>query len=92
MSSVDLSPSGSPEGSLLKEVLRPGQPGQRPWQGDRVTVHYVGTLQDGGEKFDSSRDRGQPFKFNLGKSEVIRGWDVGVASMDKGELAVFTIK
>ena len=45
-----------------------------------------------GSQFDSSRDRGTKFSFNLGKGEVIKGWDVGVASMNKGELAVFTIK
>ncbi len=89
-SAVDISPSG--DGALLKEVRRQGQPGVKPWKGDRVTVHYVGTLAENGEQFDSSRDRGQPFNFNLGKSEVIRGWDEGVATMEKGEVAFFTIK
>ena len=54
-------------------------------------VHYVGTLTDG-DKFDSSRDRGDRFSFNLGKSEVIKGWDQGVATMKLGEKAMFTIK
>jgi len=50
-----------------------------------------GTLTDG-SKFDSSRDRGDKFSFNLGKSEVIKGWDQGVATMKIGEKAMFTIK
>lgn len=52
--------------------------------GDRVSVHYRGWLRDG-TMFDSSHDRGQPFSFTLGRGEVIRGWDEGVAGMRVGE-------
>lgn len=56
--------------------------------GDRVSVHYTGWLQkpDGrkGRKFDSSKDRGQPFQFVLGQGQVIEGWDEGVQGMKVG--------
>ncbi len=58
--------------------------------GHTVSVHYVGTLTDG-SKFDSSRDRGQPFSFRLGAGQVIRGWDQGVAGMKVGEVRKLTI-
>ena len=58
--------------------------------GNTVSVHYVGTL-DNGQKFDSSRDRGQPFEFKLGAGEVIQGWDIGVAGMKIGGKRKLTI-
>ncbi len=57
--------------------------GASPTKGAVVKVHYTGTLTNG-SKFDSSRDRGQPFQFVIGVGQVIRGWDEGVASMQVG--------
>lgn len=51
--------------------------------GQTISVHYVGTLEDG-TKFDSSRDRGEPFAFTLGTGQVIQGWDLGVSGMKVG--------
>ena len=62
--------------------------------GQRVKVHYTGWLwQDGqqGRKFDSSKDRGQPFSFRLGGGEVIGGWDEGVQGMQVGGTRVLII-
>lgn len=57
--------------------------GDTPKTGQKVIVHYTGTLPDG-QKFDSSRDRGQPFKFTLGVGQVIKGWDEGLSTMKVG--------
>jgi FKBP-type peptidyl-prolyl cis-trans isomerase len=65
--------------------------GPQATAGKKVGVHYTGTLLDG-KKFDSSRDRGvQPFEFELGKGQVIKGWDEGIAMMKKGGKATLII-
>jgi FKBP-type peptidyl-prolyl cis-trans isomerase len=71
----------TPTGLRVQEVA-PGQ-GKEATPGHAVSVHYTGWLPNG-EKFDSSRDRDQPFGFTLGAGEVIAGWDEGVAGMKVG--------
>ncbi|HEY6133184.1 MAG TPA: FKBP-type peptidyl-prolyl cis-trans isomerase [Rubrivivax sp.] len=63
-------------------------------QGAKVSVHYTGWLYEGGvkgAKFDSSKDRGQPFSFPLGAGHVIGGWDEGVQGMQVGGTRVLVI-
>jgi peptidylprolyl isomerase len=74
---------------LVVEIITEGT-GATPTSGQQVTVHYTGTLTDG-SKFDSSRDRNDPFTFILGVGQVIRGWDVGVAQLRVGDRARLTI-
>ncbi|CAK7348102.1 unnamed protein product [Dovyalis caffra] len=75
---------------LKKKLVKEGEGWETPSTGDEVEVHYTGTLLDG-TQFDSSRERGTPFKFKLGQGQVIKGWDEGIKTMKKGENAVFTI-
>ncbi|MDF5737869.1 MULTISPECIES: FKBP-type peptidyl-prolyl cis-trans isomerase [unclassified Nostoc] len=69
--------------SGLKYVELKEGTGATPQSGQTVEVHYVGTLEDG-TKFDSSRDRGQPFSFKIGVGQVIKGWDEGLSTMKVG--------
>ncbi|CAH1164192.1 unnamed protein product [Phaedon cochleariae] len=71
------------------ETISQGDGRTFPKTGQTVVVHYTGTLTNG-QKFDSSRDRGTPFKFNIGRGEVIKGWDEGVAQLSVGQRARLT--
>src|SRR6476469_8359735 len=88
--------STPPPTELIKTDTRAGT-GTEAASGRRVTVHYTGWLYDPaaaenkGRKFDSSRDRNDPFEFRLGGGEVIRGWDEGVAGMKVGGQRTLTI-
>jgi FKBP-type peptidyl-prolyl cis-trans isomerase FkpA len=64
--------------------------GQMARSGDAISVHYTGWLV-GGKKFDSSRDRGIPFRFQLGSRQVIQGWDRGLVGMQIGGIRRLTI-
>jgi len=74
---------------LQIEVIQKGDE-TKAKAGDTVVVHYTGTFEDG-NKFDSSVDRGVPFDFTLGAGMVIKGWDLGVEGMGKGEKRKLTI-
>ncbi len=71
------------------DIVKQGQ-GPMPKHGQTVVVHYIGMLMSG-RKFDSSRDRGEPFSFKLGAGQVIRGWDEALAMMNVGSRAKITI-
>lgn len=73
---------------VTKYVFSEGS-GDFPGDGAKVKAHYTGTLING-DKFDSSRDRGDPFEFTLGQGQVIGCWDKGFATMRKGEKALLT--
>jgi FKBP-type peptidyl-prolyl cis-trans isomerase len=81
---------------LVRAEVKPGT-GAEATAGQQVTVHYTGWLYDDskgdkkGTKFDSSRDRNEPFAFRLGGGEVIAGWDQGVAGMKVGGQRTLTI-
>ena len=71
-----------PEGCKEARLSKPG---------DKLSMHYVGTLYKDCTKFDSSRDRDEPFEFKLGAGQVIKGWDEGLRGMCVGEKRKLTI-
>ncbi|KAJ3751337.1 hypothetical protein DFH05DRAFT_1532476 [Lentinula detonsa] len=76
------------EGVTIESLL-PGDGVNFPKKNDKVRIHYVGTLLNG-DKFDSSRDRKQPFETEIGVGKVIKGWDEGVPQLSLGQMAVLT--
>lgn len=87
---VDISPEK--DGGVTKKILQEAPEGALgpPPNGFEVIAHYTGKLEDG-TKFDSSHDRNKPFTFAIGKGQVIKGWDIGFASMKVGEKALLKI-
>lgn len=98
---------GPGEGDLSKKPVIPKQTGKPPTElkaedlivgkgpaaksGDQVAVQYVGVLYDTGKEFDSSWKRNQPFNFQIGSGQVIKGWDIGVVGMKEGGRRRLTI-
>jgi FKBP-type peptidyl-prolyl cis-trans isomerase len=80
-------PPGPTKLEIVDEVVGTGAEVK---SGDKVSVHYTGTLM-GGKKFDSSRDKGTPFEFEVGKGNVIKGWDEGILGMKVGGKRKLTI-
>eukprot|EP00485_Elphidium_margaritaceum_P000610 CAMPEP_0202702646 /NCGR_PEP_ID=MMETSP1385-20130828/15599_1 /ASSEMBLY_ACC=CAM_ASM_000861 /TAXON_ID=933848 /ORGANISM="Elphidium margaritaceum" /LENGTH=127 /DNA_ID=CAMNT_0049360331 /DNA_START=35 /DNA_END=418 /DNA_ORIENTATION=+ len=75
-------------------TIKEGDNKTYPKAGDNLTMHYVGTYHGGpkhGEEFDSSIRKNKPFKFQIGKKQVIDGWDKGVLKMSLGEKAVLEV-
>ena len=70
--------------SLKIATTKQGDNTNYPKRGDKLKMHYTGVLSNG-EKFDSSRDRGEPFEFIIGVGQVIDGWDEGIIKMSKGQ-------
>ena len=85
----DISPEK--DQGVFKKILTPGSGTETPFTGDEVLVHYTGRLLNG-NVFDSSVDKNEKFKFKLGQGQVIKGWDIGVATMTRGEKCLLTCK
>ncbi|KAI9099932.1 hypothetical protein DFS34DRAFT_513867 [Phlyctochytrium arcticum] len=77
---------------LTKKIIQLGEGWDRPQKGDEVFVTYIGRLVPDGEIFDQNVNLEHPFSFKLGKGMVIKGWDCGIATMLKGEKAIFKMK
>ena len=87
---VPITPAMTKTPSGLIYVITRRSTGRLPRAGETVVVNYTGLLGSGA-KFDSSLDRGQPFKFPLGAGRVIKGWDEGIARLRVGEQATLII-
>lgn len=78
-------------GELKIETLTGGDCSRKAKNGDTLSMHYKGTLADGGSEFDSSYKRGKPFQLELGAGMVIAGWEQGLQGICKGEKRLLTI-
>ncbi|MBE9221144.1 FKBP-type peptidyl-prolyl cis-trans isomerase [Cyanobacterium stanieri LEGE 03274] len=91
---IDLSNAQTSSTGLISVQTEAGD-GESPTRGQKVTVHYTGYLAEEGykrgKKFDSSKDRNQPFTFTIGVGQVIKGWDEGVANMKIGDKTTLII-
>ncbi|KAG0140412.1 hypothetical protein CROQUDRAFT_674677 [Cronartium quercuum f. sp. fusiforme G11] len=88
MSPSAVSSPGGKEGVTIQTISE-GDKKNFPKPGDRVQIHYVGTLESiDGTKFDSSRDRGRPFECQIGVRQVIQAWDEGVIQLSLGQKAI----
>ncbi|CAI5717913.1 hypothetical protein KXD40_007803 [Peronospora effusa] len=76
---------------VLPQIIEDGDKVTFPERGDTMIMHYTGKLAKDGKVFDSSHDRNQPFQFQIGVGQVIRGWDEGVMRMSKGTKAILNI-
>lgn len=88
-SDLALIPVEKSQVELKKEVIKEGEGEREAKIGDKLKVHYTGTLENG-TQFDSSLDRNTPFEFTVGQG-VIEGWSQGVIGMKKGEKRILTI-
>lgn len=76
---------------VVVESLAPGDGQTYPKPGDKLTIHYIGSFAKSGNVFDSSREKGKPFEFQVGLGQVIKGLDAGVLKMSLGERALLRI-
>jgi peptidylprolyl isomerase len=79
---VEIPKTAAPAGLVIEDITVGD--GQEAVSGKSVSVHYVGVAWSTGKQFDASWDRDEPFEFGLGASQVIAGWDKGVAGMKVG--------
>ena len=84
LAAVLAEPEARDSGLAVEYVSKPDSCDRVARNGDMLEMHYTGTLEDG-KKFDSSYDRSEPFKFQIGVGQVIKGWEEGVLGMCIGE-------
>jgi FK506-binding protein 2 len=82
----------TPSQHLKTEVTVPAECSRKTIAGDKINVHYRGTLEKDGSEFDASYNRGQPLSFTVGQGQVIKGWDQGLLDMCPGEKRKLTIQ